>query len=208
MEDFLKSYSWQVFQLFIKPRTFVWRCFFLFRSSSKFLLPSLSVSPSSCSRGRDLGIVSVTSYFIGCFGRLWIQLMKWVDVFPQSFIWPSAFDWPHCHLQSANDGCYLDESWIFSLSSLDWIIFIISPLKMIAKIKLCGKLLFTFLFDIHKIGFIPVSLLQVMLATNSLGISLLFKNFTLFFWRYLLKYFLLLNSKLHMHLKFQILHTY
>ena len=51
---------------------------------------------------------------VGCSGRLWLKVMSWV--FPQSFIFPSDFDRLHCHLRSANDGCYLDESWIFSVS--------------------------------------------------------------------------------------------
>ena len=42
----------------------------------------------------------------GCFGSCGL---KWVDLFPQSFIFPSALDRLHCHLQRANDGCYLDE---------------------------------------------------------------------------------------------------
>ena len=40
-------------------------------------------------------------YSIRCLGRLWSEVIKWVDVLPQIFIYPSAIDRLHCHLQRA-----------------------------------------------------------------------------------------------------------
>ena len=45
------------------------------------------------------GVQLLTIIVYGCFGRLWSEMMKRVDVvFPQSFIFPSTLDRLHCHL--------------------------------------------------------------------------------------------------------------